>query len=93
MTTAQLQPPATPAFYMYPDLFPKPDVLLGCRGLKRLAPFGEPMAQFYSELGVYRALAAHPSRVLDPERASLFYVPLLPGPPTRYAPAGSADRV
>ena len=78
MTTAQLKPPATPAFYMYTDLFPKPDVLLGCHGLKRLAPFGEPMAQFYSELGVYRALAAHPSRVLDPERASLFYVPLLP---------------
>ena len=78
MTTAQLKPPATPAFYMYTDLFPKPDVLLGCRGLKRLAPFGEPMAQFYSELGVYRALTAHPSRVLDPERASLFYVPLLP---------------
>ena len=78
MATAQLTPPASPAFYMYADLFPKPDALLGCRGLKRLAPFGEPMAQFYSELGVYRALAAHPSRVLDPERASLFYVPLLP---------------
>ena len=77
MTTAQGLL-ATPAFYMYADLFPKPDVLLGCRGLKRLAPFGEPMAQFYSELGVYRALAAHPSRVLDPERATLFYVPLLP---------------
>ena len=68
----------TPTFYMYADLFPPPDVLLGCRGLQRLQPFGEPMAQFYSELGVYRTLAQHPRRVLDPAQAELFYVPVLP---------------
>ena len=62
----------TPTFYMYADLFPPPDVLLGCRGLQRLAPFGEPMAQFYSELGVYRTLAQHPKRVFDPAQAELF---------------------
>ena len=68
----------TPTFYMYADLFPPPDVLLECRGLQRLRPFGEPMAQFYSELGVYRTLAQHPRRVLDPGQAELFYVPVLP---------------
>ena len=68
-----------PSFYMYEGpAFPSPDSLLACRGLKRLAPLAEPMAQFYAELGLHRLLANHPQRVRDPAAASLFYVPLLP---------------
>lgn len=89
------------SFYMYAGpAFPSPDALLGCRGLKRLAPLNEPMAQFYSELALHRQLAVDPrvwqpaslprrratptptvlpwQRTLDPDAASLFYVPLLP---------------
>lgn len=36
------------------------------------------MAQFYSEIGLYRQLSNHPMRVYDPSQASLFYVPMLP---------------
>lgn len=68
-----------PSFFMYSGpAFPSPDALLSCNGLRRLAPFSEPMAQFYSELGLHRALAAHPSRVHDPSLASVFYIPILP---------------
>ena len=71
-------PATAPLFYMYEGAaFPSPDELLACRGLQRLAPFGEPMAQFYAELGLHRLLAKHPRRVRDPEKATLFYIPLL----------------
>ena len=59
-------------------MFPSPDALLACRGLKRLAPLDEPMAQFYSEIGLYRQLSVHPLRVQEPSQAKLFYVPVLP---------------
>ena len=69
----------TAPFYMYEGAaFPSPESLLACRGVKRLAPLDEPMAQFYSEIGLHRALAAHPRRVRDPAAAEFFYVPVLP---------------
>lgn len=66
-------------FYVYSGAaFPSPDALLACRGAKRLAALAEPMAQFYSEIGLYTSLMAHPRRVTDPAAAELFYVPMLP---------------
>lgn len=74
---AKLYP--TAPFYMYEGAaFPSPEALLACRGVQRLAPLEEPMAQFYSEIGLHRNLAVHPSRVSDPAAAELFYVPVLP---------------
>ena len=74
-----LSGPPTAPFYMYEGAqFPTPDALLACRGLKRLAPLDEPMAQFYAEKELHRALSAHPQRVRDPAQAALFYVPVLP---------------
>lgn len=67
------------SFFMYEGpAFPSPESLLACRSLQRLAPLKEPMAQFYSELGLHRQLRSHPSRVYDAEKAELFYVPVLP---------------
>lgn len=69
----------TASFFMYSGpAFPSPDELLACRGVKRLAPLEEPMAQFYAEIGLYRQLASHPKRVSDPAQAELFFVPILP---------------
>jgi len=66
-------------FYIYTGpAFPSVDALLACRGVQRLAPFEEPQAQFYSEIGLWRSLATHPARVDDPTAAELFYVPVLP---------------
>lgn len=74
-----LQGSPTAPFYIYdgPE-FPAPDALLACRGLKRIAPLDEPMAQFYAEKELHRALVVHPQRVRDPAQAALFYVPVLP---------------
>ncbi|KAL1504661.1 hypothetical protein AB1Y20_008441 [Prymnesium parvum] len=58
--------------------FPSPEALMACRGLARLKPLEEPMAQFYAELGLHRLLSHHPWRVRDPSEATLFYVPVLP---------------
>ena len=69
----------TAPFYMYHGpSFPSPEMLLACRSVVRLAPLDEPMAQFYAEIGLVRALAAHPGRVSDPAAAELFFVPVLP---------------
>ena len=63
--------PAVAPFYMYEGAaFPSPEDLLACRGVKRLAPLEEPMAQFYSEIGLVRSLATHPARVHDPAQAA-----------------------
>ena len=60
-------------FYMYAGpAFPTPEALLACRAVKRLAPLEEPMAQFYSEIGLYQQLVNHPRRVLNPDKAELF---------------------
>lgn len=68
-----------PSFFIYEgDAFPSPEDLLGCRGLARLQPLQEPMAQFYAELGLHRLLSRHPQRVRDASQAELFYVPVLP---------------
>lgn len=49
MHTAMVAAP-TP-FYVYEGAaFPSPDALLACPGVKRVAPFEEPMAQFYGEV-------------------------------------------
>ena len=70
---------ASAPFYMYTGAaFPSPDDLLACRSVQRLAPLEEPMAQFYSEIGLHRQLSTHPQRVYDPAAAELFYVPMLP---------------
>ena len=59
-------------FYMYEGpAFPSPDALLACRGVRRLAAFEEPMAQFYSELGVHRLLRSHPARTAEPAEPML----------------------
>ena len=66
-------------FFMYSGpAFPSPAALLACRGLKRLAPLDEPMAQFYAEVGLHSQLLASPQRVTDPASAEIFYVPILP---------------
>ena len=70
--------PTVPFFMYEGPAFPSPDALLACRGLKRLAPLEEPMAQFYAEMGLHRSLAVHPQRTREPSKASLFYVPVLP---------------
>ena len=81
-------------FYMYSGpAFPSPDALLACRALRRLAPLEEPMAQFYSEIGLYRSLVNHPRRVTNPAQAELFYVPVLPHvSAARHSPSESALR-
>jgi len=68
-----------PPFYMYdgPE-FPTPAALLGCRGVARMRPLDEPMAQFYAEIGVHDLLSTHERRVRSPAEAQLFYVPILP---------------
>ena len=68
-----------PRFYMYSGpAFPSPATLMACRGLQRLDPLNEPMAQFYAELGLHELLSRHPSRVQDPSQADFYYVPVLP---------------
>ena len=68
-----------PRFFMYSGAaFPPPEALLACPALRRMAPLAEPMAQFYSELGVHRLLRSHPARTADPAVAELFYVPWCP---------------
>jgi hypothetical protein len=68
-----------PRFFMYSgSAFPPPEALLACPALRRMAPLAEPMAQFYSELGVHRLLRSHPARTADPAVAELFYVPWCP---------------
>ena len=68
-----------PRFFMYSGAaFPPPEALLACPALRRMAPLAEPMAQFYSELGVHRLLRSHPARMADPAAAELFYVPWCP---------------
>lgn len=66
-------------FFMYEGpTFPSPASLMACRNILRMQPLDAPMAQFYSEIGLHQVLSVHPSRVYDPERADLFYVPVLP---------------
>lgn len=68
-----------PRFYMYEGpAFPSPESLMACRGWNRLKPLGEPMAQFYAELGLFQLLSHHPRRVYDMWKADMFYIPLLP---------------
>ena len=73
LSGAQANAAVQAPFFMYTGpAFPSPEALLACRGVKRLAPLEEPMAQFYSEIRLYRQLVNHPRRVLDPAQAELF---------------------
>ena len=63
-------------FYIYPG-FPTVTELLDCPEVRRINPFAEPMGQFFAEVHATLQLLHHPWRVDQPERAKLFYVPLL----------------
>ena len=66
----------TVPFYIYGG-FPRVTELLACPEVRRTMPFAEPMGQFFAEVHAALQLEHHPWRVYDPERASVFYVPLL----------------